>query len=162
MPLGPAIQAVRRGSAEAAVGAVIPDAIPGARRRLRIVVAEDSPTNQHLVRCFLESIGHEVILAVDGDEAFKKVFSLRPDVVLMDVQMPGTDGLEAIRMIRAARPVAATPIIALTALAMEADRRMCLAAGADHYLSKPVGLGDLAEMIERATAAPPTKGDALG
>jgi PAS domain S-box-containing protein len=162
LPLGQATQAVRPTSDEVAIGAALPDAAPVAARPLRIVVAEDNPANQQLVRRFLESAGHEVILAVDGDEAFKKVFSRRPDLVLMDVQMPGTDGLEAIRMIRSARPVAATPIIALTALAMESDRRMCLDAGADYYLSKPVSLRDLAAMIERASVAPPTKGKLPG
>ena len=89
-----------------------------------------------------------MILAVNGLEAVQLATEHRPDVILMDVQMPGMDGLEAIRRIRTDPRMQATPIIALTALVMEGDRARCLAAGANHYLGKPVGMKELALTLE--------------
>ena len=123
-----------------------------AKRALRVVLAEDNAANQEVVRRYLESLGHSVTLALEGDEAFRRVVALRPDVVLMDVQMPGTDGLESIRMIRSVRSVAKVPIVALTALAMPGDRRRCLDAGADYYMSKPVSLRELGVLLDQIGA----------
>jgi CheY-like chemotaxis protein len=119
------------------------------------LLAEDDRANAEAMVDYLEAKGYRVIVARNGSEAVDLARNRAPDLVLMDIQMPGTDGLEAMRRIRAGADaisecgpaVAKTPIIALTALAMPGDRERCLRAGADAYLSKPVGFKQLVEMI---------------
>jgi CheY-like chemotaxis protein len=120
-----------------------------------ILLAEDDRANAEVVLDYLEAKGYRVIVARDGSEAVHLAGDRVPDLILMDIQMPGTDGLEAIRRIRAeveptsecGLAVAETPIIALTALAMPGDQERCMQAGADAYLSKPVRLKQLVEVI---------------
>jgi CheY-like chemotaxis protein len=88
-----------------------------------------------------------VAVARDGEEAVERAKSFRPDLVLMDVQMPRLDGLAATRRLRDDPAFARTPVVALTALAMPSDEERCLEAGADAYLSKPVELKRLIETI---------------
>jgi CheY-like chemotaxis protein len=88
-----------------------------------------------------------VAVARDGEEAVERAKSFRPDLVLMDVQMPRLDGLAATRRLRADPAFARTPVVALTALAMPGDEERCREAGADAYLSKPVELKKLIETI---------------
>jgi CheY-like chemotaxis protein len=97
---------------------------------------------------YLRAKGYQVVVARNGAEAIARAREVQPAIILMDIQMPGMDGLEAIRRIRTQRNVARTPIIALTALAMPGDRERCLAAGADDYLSKPVSLKELTAAIQ--------------
>jgi CheY-like chemotaxis protein len=113
-----------------------------------VLLAEDSEANITTVYDYLGARGYQVIVARNGAEAIARAREARPAIVLMDVQMPGMDGLEATRRIRAVDDLADVPIIALTALAMPGDRERCLAAGADEYLSKPVSLRSLARLIE--------------
>jgi PAS domain S-box-containing protein len=115
----------------------------------RILLAEDNETNIAMIANYLKWLGAEVAVARDGAEALALTRAAPPDVILMDVQMPGMDGLETIRQIRAEAPLAHTPIIALTALAMPGDRERCLQAGANDYLSKPINLKQLADAIHR-------------
>jgi CheY-like chemotaxis protein len=114
-------------------------------------VAEDNQVNQKVVVRILKKMGYRPEVAANGIEALEAL-SLRPfDVVLMDMQMPEMDGLEATRRIRAlngSRPW----IVAMTASAMEEDRRRCLESGMDDFLSKPVTLLELAEALERHRA----------
>ena len=124
-------------------------ATPKARAIPSILLAEDNESNITVVRDFLSSRGYEVSVARDGLEAVEQASALRPDLILMDVQMPLLDGFSAIQRIRGIPAVAHVPIVALTALAMAGDREKCLAAGADYYLAKPVSLSALAAMIER-------------
>jgi PAS domain S-box-containing protein len=115
-----------------------------------VLLVEDNEANTVVVTDYLGSKGYRLKLARDGSEAIEQVRTERPDVVLMDIQMPGMDGLEAIRRIRAdeEREVAETPIIAVSALAMADDCDRCLEAGADAYLSKPLVLRQLVQEIE--------------
>jgi signal transduction histidine kinase len=117
-------------------------------RQARILVVDDNPTNLAMVVEYLTAKGFEVLIAREGAAAVAQTRESHPDAIVMDIQMPGMDGLEAIRCIRADPMVARVPIIALTALAMPTDRKDCLAAGADEYLSKPVKLRTLLEMLE--------------
>ncbi len=122
-------------------------------RRLDILVAEDKRINRELVVNLLSSSGHSVVCCTDGAETVDTWQRQQFDLVLMDVQMPKMDGLEATRRIREleAGTGRQTPIIAMTAHAMESDRRNCLDAGMDGYLSKPLHAQKLYETIERAT-----------
>lgn len=131
-------------------GQVRPDEAPHpATTEPVLLLAEDNPTNQRTVQMFLQAKGYRVVLAFTGREAVERAAQFGPALILMDVQMPELDGLEAIRQLRATEQFAATPIIALTALAMPGDRERCLAAGADVYLSKPVSLKELAAIVLR-------------
>jgi PAS domain S-box-containing protein len=113
-----------------------------------ILLAEDNESSITTVSDFLEIKGYEVMVTRNGLEAVAYAEERKPALVLMDIQMPKMDGLEAIRRIRASdTQLANVPIIALTALAMQGDRERCMAAGANEYLSKPVRLRELAQMI---------------
>ena len=125
-------------------------------RRLRVLVVEDNPTNQLVTCALLKKLGHESEVAADGQIAIEKLRGEPYDLVLMDLQMPGIDGLEATRRIR--NPATSVmnpriPIIALTAHAMTSDRDRALAAGMDGYLSKPVGTLLMKTTLERAIAS---------
>jgi len=113
-----------------------------------ILLAEDHPANILTISEYLESHGYRIVTAHDGLEAIEKTREIEPDIILMDIQMPALDGLEATRRLRDDARFASTPIIALTALAMPGDRERCLKAGADEYMSKPVGLKALVQTIE--------------
>jgi len=113
-----------------------------------ILLVEDNEANVITLTEFLTSLEYRVIVARNGIEAISRAQEERPDIVLMDIQMPGMDGLEALRRIRANDSLASLPVIALTALAMPGDRERCLEAGANDYLSKPVSLRRLAEVIK--------------
>jgi CheY-like chemotaxis protein len=112
-----------------------------------ILLAEDNPTNILTLKDYLESYGYRMLIAHDGAEAVEIAADTHPDLVLMDIQMPVMDGLEAIRHLRAVEYSATIPIIALTALAMPGDRERCLEAGASEYISKPVSLKILRQKI---------------
>jgi CheY-like chemotaxis protein len=121
---------------------------PADNRLPTILLAEDNEVNVSAYSDFLSMYGYQVVVAHTGVEALARAAAVNPDLILMDVQMPEMDGLEAMRRLRADVRFAQTPIIALTALAMTGDRERCLAAGANRYVTKPVGLKDLAKMIE--------------
>ncbi len=127
------------------------------RHALRILLAEDHPVNQKIAVRLLRKMGHQAAVARTGREAVELSAQQPFDVILMDVQMPEMDGLEATRRIREREgPMAAhTPILAMTAFAMPGDRERCLAAGMDGYLSKPFRPAELEEAIRQACAADP-------
>jgi PAS domain S-box-containing protein len=118
-----------------------------------ILLAEDNEANISTVSSYLGAKGYRIVLANDGQEAIDCAQTHHPDLILMDIQMPGIDGLEAIKKIRLDQKLVDVPIIALTALAMTGDRDRCLAAGANEYLSKPVKLKQLASTIQQLLAA---------
>jgi CheY-like chemotaxis protein len=121
---------------------------------LRVLLAEDNPVNQLFVQRLLEKRGHSVVVASTGLEALDILQRENVDVVLMDIQMPEMDGLEATKAIRSresdGRP--RMPVIALTAHAMKGDREKCLAAGMDAHLSKPIRPAELDEVLEKYMA----------
>jgi len=129
-----------------------PAAVPPADpcRPLRILLAEDNPANQKLGMYILRDRGHTVELAGDGHQAVHMAGRCRYDVIVMDVQMPGMNGLDAMATIRQQEGGGPrVPIIAMTAHTMRGDRDRCLAAGADGYLSKPVNASELISLVER-------------
>ena len=113
-----------------------------------VLLAEDNEANITMISDYLATRGYQVVVARNGAEAIARAREARPAIVLMDIQMPGMDGLEATRRIRSIDELVDLPIIALTALAMPGDRERCLAAGANDYLSKPVSLRGLAVLIK--------------
>jgi len=113
-----------------------------------VLLAEDNPTTGELLVDYLSMKGYRVVLAEEGQQVLDRIREERPAIILMDVHMPGMDGLEAMRHIRADAALADIPIIALTAMAMQEDRDICLEAGANEYLSKPVRLKYLLEIIK--------------
>ena len=116
---------------------------------LRILVAEDNVVNQVLARRFLEKHGHRVVVARNGHEAIARIEVERFDLVLMDVQMPELDGLEATMVIRVKEKItgAHLPIVAMTAHAMQGDQKRCIAAGMDGYVSKPLNMKELMSVV---------------
>ena len=120
-----------------------------------ILLAEDNEANIAATSVYLQAKGYQLILAQDGQEAIDLAQAHSPDLILMDIQMPVVDGLTAIARIRQiSTNLAKTPIIALTALAMEGDRDRCLAAGANDYLSKPVKLKQLTGLMDELLNPP--------
>jgi CheY-like chemotaxis protein len=113
-----------------------------------ILLAEDNPESATVMADYLRSRGYAVHIARNGREAVDRARRDPPDLILMDVQMPDMDGLEAIRHIRADPELRFIPVIAITALAMAGDRERCLASGANAYMSKPVRLRCLLESVE--------------
>jgi PAS domain S-box-containing protein len=114
-----------------------------------ILIAEDNEANIITVSSYLEAKDYRVVIAKNGSEAIAITKSDRPDLILMDIQMPVMDGLEAIAQIRLDPSLANIPIIALTALTMEGDRDRCLAIGANEYISKPIKLKQLILVIQK-------------
>jgi two-component system, sensor histidine kinase and response regulator len=117
---------------------------------LRVLLAEDNPVNQTVARKLLDREGCEVTVAHNGAQAVSALASdpTRYDVVLMDMQMPEMDGLEATRRIRQQLGLTALPIIAMTANAMSSDRQACLEAGMNDHVSKPFDLQELVELLQ--------------
>jgi len=120
------------------------------RHPLKILLAEDNAVNQKLALRLLEQMGYRADVASNGLEAVESVARQKYDVILMDVQMPEMDGLEATRQIIAKWPERHPRIIGLTANALEGDREMCLAAGMADYISKPIRVQELVEALERS------------
>jgi CheY-like chemotaxis protein/HPt (histidine-containing phosphotransfer) domain-containing protein len=128
----------------------------GQPRPLRILVAEDHPINQEFASRALRAAGHSVTLAASGEEAVAAALAAEYDVVLMDIQMPVLDGLQATVAIRRheVNSTRRVPIVAMTAHAMAGDRDKCLAAGMDGYIVKPIRLSALYEAVQAAAHLP--------
>lgn len=112
-----------------------------------VLVADDNEVAQRLCRRVLEKAGHKVLTASDGQEAVNLALANSPDMILMDVAMPGMDGLEAMRQIKAEKP--SMTIVIASAHSMASDRERFLAAGADEVLSKPFKLTELTGCVDR-------------
>lgn len=120
-----------------------------ARRQRLVLLAEDNEISAELFSTYLSNKGYQVRLANNGRDAYELAVSLNPDMILMDVQMPEVNGLDATRMIREVPALKNTPLVMLTALAMHGDRERCMESGADDYLSKPVRLSQLLSTITK-------------
>ena len=120
-----------------------------------VLVVEDNPMNRKVLCHMLNMAGYATIAAEDGAEAVEATREHHPALVLMDIQMPGMNGLEATRLIRADTEVHDTPIIAVTALTMPGDRERSLEAGVNHYVSKPMDMHQLLKMIDDMLHRPP-------
>lgn len=108
----------------------------------RILVIEDNPDNMLLTVMLLETVGHTVLSAVDAEAGLATARAEPLDLVLMDIQLPGMDGLEATIILKADPLTRAIPVLALTALAMKGDEERIRAAGCDGYIAKPIGIQD--------------------
>ena len=109
----------------------------------RVLIVEDNPANMTLATFLVESAGHTVISATDAEAGLTLARAEQPDLILMDIQLPGMDGLEATRQLKQDVATRAIPVIALTALAMKGDEERIRAAGCDGYIAKPLAYRDL-------------------
>jgi two-component system, cell cycle response regulator DivK len=120
----------------------------------RVLIVEDNPLNLKLVRDVLLTAGFDVIEARTGEDGVARAQDSEPDVILMDLQLPGLDGTQAMRAIKASPSGSGIPIVALTAFAMSEDRDQALRNGFDGYLSKPISVRDLPRQIAELLSGP--------
>lgn len=116
---------------------------------MRILVVDDNEKNVRLLADVLEARGYAVLTAKSGGEGLERAWKEAPDLVLMDVQMPGMSGTEAMQRLKADPRSAALPVVAVTALAMSGDEAQLLAAGFDGYVSKPLAFKSMLATVER-------------
>jgi two-component system, cell cycle response regulator DivK len=120
-----------------------------------ILVVEDNEKNRKLVRDLLTVKGYRVVEVETGEDGVRIAREQRPALVLMDIQLPGIDGIEALRQLRADGETAAIPVIAVTASAMNRDRQTILAAGFDGYQAKPISVRPFLELVREVLDRPP-------
>jgi two-component system, cell cycle response regulator DivK len=114
----------------------------------RILVVEDNPKNLKLLRDVLQFSGYEVIEATSGEDGVRLAASEQPDLILMDLQLPGIDGAEALRRIRAGERTREVPVVAVTAFAMDHDREHAFASGFTGYVEKPISIRRLPQQVK--------------
>jgi two-component system cell cycle response regulator DivK len=114
----------------------------------RVLIVEDNPTNMTLAVFLLQSVGHTVLSATDAEAGLTLARDEQPNLILMDIQLPGMDGLEATVLLKRDDATRAIPVIALTALAMKGDEERIRAAGCDGYIAKPMRYKDFLAAIE--------------
>jgi len=118
----------------------------------KVLVVEDNPANLTLATFLLESAGHSVLTARDGETGVALAGAEQPDLILMDIQLPGMDGLRATALLKGDAATHDIPVIALTALAMKGDEERIRAAGCDGYIAKPLSYKDFLATISTALA----------
>ena len=126
----------------------------------RILVVEDQADNRRILRDLLSSVGYEILEAVTGDEGVTLAVTQRPDLILMDIQLPGIDGYEATRRIKADPALRHIPIIAVTSYALSGDDAQALAAGCDAYVAKPFSTRALLAKVREYLPEEPRPGGA--
>jgi len=118
----------------------------------RVLVIEDNPANMTLATFLLESAGYGVLTAIDAETGLTIARADKPDLILMDIQLPGMDGLEATAILKADAQTASIPVIALTALAMKGDEERIRAAGCDGYIAKPLAYKEFLATVKAQLA----------
>ena len=121
----------------------------------KILIVEDNAANMKLAIFLLESAGHTVLTATDAEAGLTLARDQQPNLILMDIQLPGMDGLEATALLKQDAATRAIPVIALTALAMKGDEERIRAAGCDGYIAKPLAYKDFLAIIASHLATPP-------
>ena len=114
-----------------------------------VLIADDKATSRELVRTVLENSGYAVVEASDGLEALRNARQSKPDLIILDLHMPGMDGFGVVREIRRDPGLSSTPVMALTASAMQGDRERAISAGFTSYIAKPIQLSALRSEVER-------------
>jgi CheY-like chemotaxis protein len=117
---------------------------------VHVLVVEDHPLNRELAEAILERAGYDVAVAEDGETALDRVAARSPDVILLDIELPGISGLEVARRLKGDPATAMIPLVALTAYAMVGDEERVRAAGCDDYVTKPIERPKLLGAVERA------------
>jgi two-component system, cell cycle response regulator DivK len=120
----------------------------------RVLVIEDNDSNMTLATFLLKSVGHTVLCAADAEEGLAMARAERPDLILMDIQLPGMDGLEATALLKSDASTRTVPVIALTALAMKGDEERIRGAGCDGYIAKPMRYKEFLETVSRFLPSP--------
>ena len=120
----------------------------------KVLLVEDNPANMTLAICLLESAGHVVISATDAEAGLTLARDTQPQLILMDIQLPGMDGLEATRLLKQDETTRGIPVIALTALAMKGDEERIRAAGCDGYIAKPLAYKDFLAIVSARLVTP--------
>ena len=120
----------------------------------RILIVEDNPANMKLAVFLLESAGYTVLSATDAEAGLTRARAEQPELILMDIQLPGMDGLAATVLLKGDEPTRRIPVIALTALAMKGDEARIRAAGCDGYIAKPLDYRDFLAVIEAHLVRP--------
>jgi len=132
----------------------------------KILIVEDNPRNLRLLTMILRDKGYNLLQATDGEEALAMAREERPDLIIMDIQLPKIDGLEVTRRLRQTPGLSQTPIVAITAYAMRGDREKAIEAGCDTYVLKPINTrqlpGLVVEVLGRSRYSPNLSGDAGG
>ena len=118
----------------------------------KVLVVEDNPANMTLATFLLQSVGHSVIMATDAEAGVALAVAEQPHLILMDIQLPGMDGLQATALLKGDSATRAIPVIALTALAMKGDEERIRAAGCDGYIAKPLSYKDFLATIAATLA----------
>jgi len=121
----------------------------------QVLVVEDNATNMKLFSIILRKAGHEVLQAYSAEEAIALAREHLPDLILMDIQLPGMDGVAATRILKIDESTRRIPIVALTALAMKGDEERMIAAGCDGYIAKPIQYKSFVEEVGGLLAGPP-------
>jgi len=114
-----------------------------------ILIIDDNRTNLKLAQLVLQTAGYNVSTALDADEALELLKSFRPDLILMDIQLPGMDGLELTRRLKSDSATRKIPIVALTAYAMKGDQQKTTDAGCDGYIGKPIDTRSLPQLVRQ-------------
>lgn len=121
-------------------------------RPITILVIEDNDLNRKLFRDLLSANSYVVLLAADGEEGYRIARERQPDLIVLDIQLPGASGLDVTRWIKEDPATREIPVVAVTALAMRGDEQRVLAAGCDAYVSKPISCGEFLETVTRFLA----------